>query len=103
MANGNYGINFRLIHLILVLLAIFGSGVAAWVLQQAETESLANELDIVFHDGTVVCRQNKTQIAIIQYRLDAINAKQQEIATEQKAMRKESDVAFKEILKRLSR
>lgn len=88
------GMKFRLIHLVLVLLGVFGSGIAAWVWQQAESKAIVRETVALKSDGCKPARKNTTDIAVIQSQLT-------DIKTEQKEMRQESKEGFAEILKRL--
>jgi hypothetical protein len=92
---------FRLIHLILILLGLFGSGVAAWIWQKAETKAIGKEITITKKNGCTPAKKHESQIGIIMYRLDSIDKGMCELSTEQKETRKKSEESFKEILKRL--
>ncbi|MHC4121999.1 MAG: hypothetical protein ACYSSI_00365 [Planctomycetota bacterium] len=97
----NYNTKLRLVHLTLILLGLFGSAVAAWVWQRAETRAIAKETVTLSEEGCEPAKQHEKQIGIIEYRLDSIDRKQESMILEQKAMRRDNDTAFKEILDRL--
>ena len=101
MARDNCLTKFRIIHLVIILLTIFGSGVAAWVWQRAETKAIAKETQTLGEEGCEPAKEHKGKIGIIEYRLDSIDKKQEEFSIEQKAMRKENEASFKEVLRRL--
>ncbi|KKN73478.1 hypothetical protein LCGC14_0400530 [marine sediment metagenome] len=101
MAKDSCGLKFRLIHLILILLGLFGSGIAAWVWQQAETKVIARDTETMNEEGCKPAKKHEGQIGIIEYRLNSIDKKQETFSVEQKEMRKENEAAFREILKRL--
>ncbi len=101
MTKENNGIKFRLIHLMLILLGIFGSGVAGWVWQQAETKAIGKETTTMKKEGCEPAQAATSSIELIEYRLSTIDKKQEEFSTEQKAMSKKSDEFFHEVLKRL--
>lgn len=87
MAKNNCGLKLRLIHLIIILLTLFGSGVAAWVWQRAETKAIAKDTASLSTDGCEPARLHTTQIAVIETQLKTMQTEQRE--------------AFKEILTRL--
>lgn len=101
MAKDNCLTKFRLIHLALILLGLFGSAIAAWVWQQAETEAIAKETKAINIEGCKPAQKNSRTIDLIEYRLDSIDEKQASFFVEQKEMREENETAFKEILDRL--
>lgn len=97
----NNSLNIRWIHLILMLLALFAGGVAAWVLQQAETAALGESIVLINEEGSKPARKHENQLGIIEYRLKSIDNRQQAFSVKQEDMQKENNAAFKEILLRL--
>ena len=95
-------IKFRWAHLVLILLGIFGSGVAAWVWQQAETKAIAKEVAELTEEVSEPVKRHDQKIGIIEYRLNSIDKKQAAFAVEQKEMRTENVAAFKAIMDKLN-
>lgn len=101
MPKDNCLTKFRLIHLILILLGLFGSGVATWVWQQAEAKAIAKEVEAIVEEaetltaeGCKPANRNMFDIALIQKDIVIIQKTQKTMSLEQKE-------GFKEILKRL--
>ena len=59
------------------------------------------EISELKKDGCEPGKEARGEVKVINYRLDSIDGKQKEFSIEQRQMRKENKVAFKEILKRL--
>lgn len=101
MAKNNDGTKLRWIHLILIVAGLFGSGVAAWVWQQAETKAIAKDVKTLDEYGSRPAKKHGAEIGIIKYRLGSIDKRQEAFSIKQEAMRKENEKYFKEILKQL--
>ncbi len=97
----NWTAKLKLVHLILALLVLFGSGVAAWVLQKAETAALGESIVLINEEGSKPAKRHENQLGIIEYRLKTIDTRLEAFSVKQEDMQKENNAAFKEILDRL--
>lgn len=91
----------KLIIFIVTIAVLFAGVVGTWYVYGEDIEHNKESITKIDEKGSETARDNKSKIGLIEYRLDSIDTKQQELTNEQKAMRKENEEAFREILKRL--
>ena len=89
------------IGLVVTLLTIFVSGGKALGKIQEEQLGQDKAIETVKMEGSLPARKNTYSIGIMENRLCTIDEKQEEFSVEQKEMRQENEIAFKEILNRL--
>lgn len=79
---------------------IYNFGVLTSGLQAADIAQV-KAVEKIEVDGCKPAQKHEKQLGVIEYRLDSIDEKQEDLVIEQKEMRKENKDAFKEILERL--
>ncbi len=97
----NNGRIYKIIGIVLVIVGMFAGVVITWGGYGKDIESNAKDIRTLGIDGCSPAKETKGSMPLIEYRLDAIDIKQQEFSTKQETMRKENETSFKKILERL--